>query len=99
MLAMNMKTVIPLSGAEHHSDEPSAHPPEAEPPDECCKAHMADVSPLLLGQLRAATLTADLDGIWQCIQQIQPQDGPVAVRLKRLAETFEYPALLNMIAL
>ncbi|MFZ2956705.1 MAG: PAS domain S-box protein [Candidatus Ozemobacteraceae bacterium] len=75
-------------------------PPVLKPDDEVAgallKNEVTALPKTLIGQLHDATLSADLDRMLEVIQQLEKYDVHVAARLRGLAESFEYPRLLEL---
>ena len=51
----------------------------------------------LLHLMREAVITADLDQLLAAIQQVETRDPPIARALRRLAESFQYQKLLDIL--
>ncbi|GAK59508.1 multi-sensor hybrid histidine kinase [Candidatus Vecturithrix granuli] len=58
-------------------------------------AAKTEIPPHLLAELEQATITTDMRKIMELIQEIRRYDAPFAERLKRYADNFEYPKILE----
>jgi PAS domain S-box-containing protein len=72
--------------------------PEADGADALFKEKVAALPEALIDQLHHAVLSADLDRMLEIIQQIEKHDAAVAGSLRRLAENYDYHALLELTA-
>jgi PAS domain S-box-containing protein len=79
-----------------YADELSALKPETPAAGASLEAKVAALPETLIGQLREATLAADLDRMLEIIRQIEQQDDHVAARMRSLADAFDYQKLLEM---
>jgi len=59
---------------------------------------LAKLSPDVIDSLHKAVITADLDQLLENIQAIEASDPHIARELRRLAENFQYQALLDLLS-
>ena len=52
----------------------------------------------LIDSMREAVITADLDQLLASIQEVQDRDPTIAQELRRLAESFQYQKLLDLLS-
>ena len=84
---------VGLSGAEYIYEgdaEPEPHPVPCGP-----------VSPLpdgLVGKIREAAMTANLNILEESIEEVRACDPHLAARLRKLLDVYDYDAILSLIA-
>jgi CheY-like chemotaxis protein len=84
-------------GVEYvYGDDPAAQAPHEAV--ELTPESLAGCSQELIDSLREAVITADLDQLLAKIQEVEACDSRVAAGLRRLAEGFEYQALLDVLS-
>jgi len=71
--------------------------PAAERASTLLPENLAELSPELRAELRAALISLDGDRIAGTIERIQAQDAPLAAALARMADGYAYSAILRSI--
>jgi len=78
----------------------------AEQPTAAARDEAAELTPEslagwpqdLISPMREAVITADLDQLLEKIQEVQARDPRIAQGLRRLAESFQYQKLLDLLS-
>ena len=70
--------------------------PEAAASEALTAEALAGVPRALIDQMRSATLNADLDQLESLIDQVAAHSAPLAGKLRKLADDFQYDTLLGL---
>jgi CheY-like chemotaxis protein len=79
-----------------YDDDSAESAPIRDLAGDAWKAGIAALPDSMVLDLHNAVLAADMDRILELIGMVEPLDGTLAGVLRRLAEAFEYPQLLDM---
>ncbi len=84
-------------GVEYvYAEQPTAAARNEEA--ELTRQSLAGLPPELIQPMREAVLTADLDQLLAKIEEVEARDPRIAQELRRLAESFQYEKLLDLLS-